>query len=411
MIADQEKLRDKALFQSELVSLKWNDILGQWIGRTNCNDTIRASFVISAIGMLNNVHLPGLPGIEDFKGHSFHTARWDYTYTGGDRFGATLDKLRSKRIGLIGTGATTIQVLPQLAASGAEVYVFQRTPSTVDERNNFETDQDWFSSIKREPGWQDERCANFDAMITGENPGSDMIQDGWTKHIFAVHEDSSSDAPFTEKLKLAEVAKMEALRARVDKVVKKKEVAEDLKAWYGRTCKRPCFNDEYLTAFNLPNVHLVHTDGQGVESVNATGVVANKRQYDLDCIIYATGFDWGTDYTARANMVITGKDGVTLKEKWRDGPSTLHGMFSRGFPNLLIFTHLQSSTAPNYTHLLKSRAFHAAWIISECMKRHIRTIEPDQDAEDAWVKKLEDLARGHLEYFRQCTPGKYSFIT
>lgn len=408
-IAEGESLRSRAFFQTEVEGITWNDSLGRWIGTTDRKDVIRARFVVSAIGILHKLHLPGIRGIEDFQGTSFHTARWDYTYTGGDRFGAPLHKLRGKRVGLIGTGASTIQALPHLAASGAEVYVFQRTPSSVDERQNLKTDKDWYASMSSKPGWQAERCANFDEIINGADPGQDMIDDGWTRHIYNLHVASNGPKEsFQERLKLADTAKMESLRNRVDAIVKNKATAEGLKAWYGRTCKRPCFNDDYLESFNFPNVHLVHTDGQGVDEVNEAGVVASGTIYELDCIIYATGFDWGNDYSARANMIITGRNGLTMSDKWRAGPKTLHGMIGRDFPNLLLFTHLQSSLAPNYTYLLSERANQAAFIISQAFKRGYRSIEPTQEAEDAWVKKLEDRARLSLEHFKQCTPGKSS---
>jgi cyclohexanone monooxygenase len=388
-------------------SITWSEESARWEGRTSRNDVIRARFVVSAIGILHKLHLPGIVGIEKFKGSSFHSARWNYDYTGGDRSGAPLDKLRSKRIGLIGTGASTIQVLPQLAASGAEVYVYQRTPSAVDERNNSETDQAWFTDMSSKPGWQDERATNFDLLFTGRETGEDMINDGWTKHIWELRRRlGGKNSNFDDLLKEREVVKMEELRQRVDSIVKDKNTADGLKAWYVRSCKRPCFNDDYLATFNLSNVHLVATNGQGVQEVTADGVVANGVEQKLDCIIYATGFDWGTDYSQRANMVITGKNGILLSEKWARGPSTFHGMISREFPNLLLFMHLQSSTSPNYTHLLKERAKHASYIISRCLQLGGRYVEPTQEAEDAWVQKLENIARSYLDHFRQCTPGK-----
>ncbi|OGE55044.1 hypothetical protein PENARI_c005G02402 [Penicillium arizonense] len=403
-IAEMEDLRPRALFQTELTAITWDQISGCWVGKTSRDDTIRARFVISAIGILHKLHLPGIPGIEDFKGHSFHSSRWDYDYTGGDRFDQPLNKLHGKRVGLVGTGASTIQALPHLAASGAEVFVFQRTPSSVDRRDNVETDQTWFSSMASKPGWQYERVNNFDAVFNGSNPGVDMVDDGWTKHIFALHDQEERES-FKERLQNVESAKMEEIRRRVDSIVHNSPTAEALKAWYNRGCKRPCFNDQFLPAFNMPNVHLVDTDGKGVESVTEQGVVAAGVEHKLDCIIYATGFDWGNDYSERANMTITGRDEITMSEKWITGPSTLHGMLGRDFPNLLLFTHLQSSTSPNYTHLLHERAQHAAYIVAETMRRNAKSVEPTQEAENAWVKTLEGIAMQHLGFFQQCTRG------
>jgi cyclohexanone monooxygenase len=404
-IATKEDLRPRALFQTEVSDITWDVDQKTWTGRTTRGDTIKARFVISTIGILHKLHLPGIPGIEDFEGHSFHSARWDYIYTGGDRYGAPLDKLNGKRVALVGTGASTIQTLPKLATSGAEVYVFQRTPSSVDQRDNVPTDKEWFSSLK--PGWQEDRCLNFDAIINGSNPQLDMIDDGWTKHVFCLHSLDTTE-PFESRLQKADFDKMAEIRARVESIVKDKATAEGLKAWYARSCKRPCFNDEYLPSFNRPNVHLVNTDGKGVQEVTKTGIVAAGVEYEMDSIIYATGFDWSNDYSERANMTIIGRNGLALSNKWVRGPSTFQGMLTRDFPNLLLFTHLQSSTSPNYTHLLSERAKQAAYIISESIKHNIKSVEPTQEAEDAWVKKLEKIAIKYLDHFKQCTPGTYS---
>ncbi|KAL4939231.1 hypothetical protein BDV06DRAFT_225202 [Aspergillus oleicola] len=403
-IAKMENLHPRALFQTEVNAITWSAGSGRWIGTTDRGDTIRARFVVSAIGILHKVHLPGIRGIENFQGHSFHSSRWDYDYTGGNRDGAPLDRLKGKRVGLVGTGASTIQALPHLAASGAEVFVFQRTPSSVDQRDNVRTDLAWFSSIACKPGWQYDRINNFDAVFNGSNPGLDMVNDGWTRHIFALH-GSEAAGTFQSRLEEVELRKMEEIRRRVDSIVKDPKTAESLKAWYKRGCKRPLFNDGYLPAFNRANVHLVDTDGKGIERVSEQGIVVGEVEHKLDCIIYATGFDWGNDYSHRANMTVTGRGGLTLTEKWADGPSTFQGMLGRDFPNLMLFTHLQSSTSPNYTHLLQERAKHAAYIISECMQRNAMTVEPTQEAEDAWVRKLEGIAIKHLDFFRQCTPG------
>jgi len=403
-IAKMNNLHSKTHFQTEVLALTWSDSLTRWIAKTSRGDTIRARFVVSAIGILHKLHLPGIAGIEHFAGHSFHSSRWDFDYTGGDRFNTPLDKIRGKRIGLVGTGASSIQALPHLARSGAEVYVFQRTPSSVDAKPNPPTDRTWFKSLKS--GWQDHRSENFERILMGEPQDIDLVNDGWTHFMIAmasIAKDSAADKD--DILKKTDIQAMEGLRTRIEKTVKDKETAEALKPWYGRLCKRPCFHEEYLDCFNYPNVHLVHTNGKGVDRISEKGVVAKGQEYELDCIIYATGFDWGTDYSQRANMTITGRGGLTLTQKWEDGPSTLHGIIGRDFPNFLTFTHLQSSTSPNYTSLLSERAKHAAYLISEAKKRGIATIEPTAEAEAAWVKKMEDVALERLGYFKECTPG------
>ena len=411
-IAEQGNFRPRAFFQTEVTALKWSDALSRWIAGTTRGDCIRAKFVVSAIGILHKLHLPGIAGIENFKGDSFHSARWDYNITGGDRHGAKLDKLTGKRVALIGTGASTIQVLPHLTKSGAEVYVFQRTPSSVDERVITPTDEAWYKTLQ--PGWQADRINNFDAVFSGAPADTDLVDDGWTELPYSISKSLGTDNSATERekrYKEAELKKMEQLRARIQHIVKDTAISEGLKPWYGRNCKRPCFHNDYLPCFNQPNVHLVNTDGKGVARVTSDSVESNGKEYPVDCIIYATGFEWATDFSQRANMVITGRGNQTLSEKWKDGPYTYQGMMSRGFPNLLIFTHLQSSTSPNYTGLLNERAKHAAYIISETLKRGKDFVEPTQEAEDEWVKKLEGVASQYLEYFKACTPGEKSQST
>jgi cyclohexanone monooxygenase len=260
------------------------------------------------------------------------------------------------------------------------------------------------------PGWQEHRTHNFDSIICGTPQDVDAVNDGWTQfmqRMFALAKDSN--APKDDILKKVDIATMNTIRSRIEKIVKDPETAEALKPWYGRLCKRPCFHNEYLECFNYPNVHLVHTDGKGVEGVTEHGVKALGKEYPLDAIIYATGFDWGTDYSQRANMTVTGRGGLTLTEKWETGPSTLHGIIGRDFPNFLTFTHLQSSTSPNYTHLLSERAKQAAYLVSESQKRGIKTLEPTVDAEARWVKKIEDIAIQRLGYYKECTPGEFFF--
>ena len=133
-----------------------------------------------AIGSLSRPKLPGIPGLEDFAGHSFHTSRWDYAYTGGDSRG-NLAGLRDKRVGVIGTGATGVQCIPFVGQSAEHLYVFQRTPSSIDERGNSPTDPEWAASL--EPGWQQERIDNFGILVSGGFQEVDLVSDGWTDII------------------------------------------------------------------------------------------------------------------------------------------------------------------------------------------------------------------------------------
>src|SRR4051812_28699428 len=251
-------LYPRALFQTIINDIAWDDEAKRWTVSTSRGDTLRARFVVIAGGILHKAKLPGIPGIEDFQSEAFHTSRWDYAYTGGSNR-EPMDKLHDKRVGIIGTGATAIQAVPRLAAAAKELFVFQRTPSAVGVRGNRPTDVEWFKSL--EPGWQAERIHNFTLAVTGGQPEHDMVDDGWTKAMWVDTKRMGATPEETAAIEREDCETMEGSRRRIGEIVEDPETAEKLKPWYGKMCKRVCFHDEYLPTFNRPNVHLVDTDG------------------------------------------------------------------------------------------------------------------------------------------------------
>ncbi len=416
-IAEQYDLYRDVLFQTEVTGMVWNEDDRRWTVSTNRGDAIRARFVIMANGPLHRPKLPGIPGIESFEGHTFHTSRWDYDYTGGDSTGG-LTKLADKRVGIIGTGATAVQAVPHLGEAAKQLYVFQRTPSSIDVRGDRPTDPEWASSL--EPGWHKYRMENFNTLVSGEFASEDLVKDGWTEIIRNLSiiarkgqiEDLSSsgrNVDPAELIQLADFKKMESVRARVDDVVADPETAEALKPYYNQFCKRPCFHDEYLATFNRSNVELVNTDGKGVERITAKGVVANGIEYELDCIVFATGFEVGTSYARRAGYDITGSAGRTLEEKWSEkGARTLHGMTVNEFPNCFIFSNIQSGLTANYPHALAEQGVHAAYILAEARKRGVTRIEATVDAEEAWTEQILEAVLDRRKFQEECTPGYYN---
>ncbi|KXG45852.1 uncharacterized protein PGRI_047080 [Penicillium griseofulvum] len=401
---------DKALFQTELSALDWNEDTGRWVGTTNRNDQIRAKFVATASGPLHNAKIPRIPGSETFKGHSFHTNRWDYNYTGGDTTG-NLDKISDKRIGIIGTGATAVQAIPHLAEGAKHLYVFQRTPSSIDVRNNRPTDPEWVASLT--PGWQKRRMENFNTIVTGGQADEDMVNDNWTDIIRRLSVLGGKDQPtalpdMAALRQLADFQKMEQIRARVDSIVHDKSTADKLKPWYNQFCKRPCFHDTYLPTFNRPNVTLVDTEGQGVEKITKDGIIAGGKFYELDCIIYATGFEYSVNHSNRSGLAIRGREGLELSEKWKNGASTLHGLHSKGFPNLYIVSLLQSGLTPNLTHMLDEQAIHIAYVTSCCMEKGINVLDTAAEAEEKWVQTIVELGKLQQDFVKECTPGYYN---
>jgi cation diffusion facilitator CzcD-associated flavoprotein CzcO len=410
-IARHFHLYDDICLQTQVKGLHWDDARQRWCIRTDRGDDMRARFVIMSNGPLNRPKLPGIPGIRDYRGHTFHTSRWDYDYTGGSPAGG-LHKLADKRVGIIGTGATAVQCVPHLGASAKALYVFQRTPSSVDVRDNRRTDPEWAASLQS--GWQRERMENFNTLTSGGVVEKDLIQDGWTetiRNLISMAKFRGTGVDWNDVPKLMEIAdfqKMNQIRARVDSIVKDKATAEALKPWYRQFCKRPCFHDDYLPTFNLDNVHLIDTDGHGVERITETGVVANGVEYEVDCIVFATGFEVGTEYTRRSGYDVVGRDGLTLSAKWADGFRSLHGYTTHGFPNLFIVGNSQSAATTNFPHAMDESAQHFRYVIKKCIDEGIASIEPSQQAEDAWVDHIIGISRFNEDFLASCTPGYYN---
>ena len=401
-----------ALFQTHVSEIRWDANAARWIVGTQRGDRLLARFVVVANGPLSRPKLPGISGIRDFEGEKFHTSRWNYDYTGGDTTGG-LTKLADKRVGVIGTGATAVQCVPHLGEAAEHLYVFQRTPSSIDERRNQPTDPAWVESLR--PGWQQERIANFSTLVSGGFCEEDMVNDGWTDIIrnlvglAAQSGDSDASPEEMERLvELADFQKMEEIRARVDRIVSDPATAEALKPWYRQFCKRPCFHDEYLATFERENVTLVDTEGQGVERITRSGVVVGGREIPLDCLIFATGFEVGTDYSRRADCEIVGREGRSLTEAWKNGVRTLHGLMSHGFPNCFLMGGLQSGVTPNFTELYDAQSQHIAYIVREASQRSLDRVEASQDAEADWVRTIEESSLGSADFNESCTPGYYN---
>jgi cation diffusion facilitator CzcD-associated flavoprotein CzcO len=410
------RLYDQALLQTAVSELRWDEAARNWIVSTSRGDRFTAQYVAMANGPLSRPKLPGIPGINDFKGHTFHTSRWDYAYTGGDSSGG-LTGLKDKRVGIIGTGATAIQCVPHLGEWARELYVFQRTPSSVDVRNNAPTDPEWAASLT--PGWQRRRQDNFNILVAGGDQDEDLVHDGWTdifrnvtgtaaKQISRKLGRHLTGAERAEVMALADYRKMNQVRARVDALVEDPETAALLKPWYRQFCKRPCFHDEYLQTFNRPNVHLVDTGGKGVQSLTEHGVVANGREYEVDCLIFATGFEVGTSYTRRAGYEIIGREGRTLTDHWAEGLRTLHGLTSHGFPNCFFLGFTQTAITISVPQALREQSEHVAYMVSHARKTGAKVLEPTPEAEDAYVEEVRSLARAGQRFYTECTPGYYN---
>ena len=440
-IAEKYELADKALFQTEVTATEWQEKACRWRVTTSLGDELAARFVVHANGPLNRPKLPAIEGIGNFKGHTFHTSRWDYAYTGGSSSG-DLRGLADKKIAIIGTGATAIQCVPHVGASAAQLYVFQRTPSSVEVRNNGDTDAAWLQG--QDEGWHDERRRNFETLLAGKPVKRDLVSDGWTDAFKLLVGGLRDKAPsrarlvlwalgglaspklyknglkkyltnkamqfmnLAEEMEIADFHKMQGIRDRVDNVVDDAGTAEALKPYYRLFCKRPCFHDDYLATFNRPNVHLVDTQGRGVALITENAVEFDDVAYEVDCIIFATGFEVGTDYARRAGYQINGVDGLTISDKWADGMASFHGLHVRGFPNAFFFGPSQAGFSANFTYALDEQSRHVAYIVSHLRQSGKRRSEASAKAETAWVAEIIEKARDAEAFQEACTPGYYN---
>lgn len=404
-------LQSTAMFQSSVDRLTWNESSKHWDvgiaqkpkGGTPCSINISADYVILANGLLNNAKVPKTEGSEKFRGSMFHSARWQYEVTGGTSAVPDMTKLQDKKVGIIGTGASAIQIVPQLAKWSKELYVFQRTPSSVNPRNNGATDPEvWKNKVATRPGWQRERNFNYFSHVGNRDPKPevDMVDDGWTHmpSYSALIGGPSYNVTMQNvqehvgKLYALDKPHQDAVRRRAAEIVTDQETAKALQPFYHGWCKRPCFHDEYLPAFNQPNVHLIDTDGKGIDRIDESGIVANNAHYDLDILIWGTGFQSPGvgSAAARADIALKGRNGLSLDEHYKKGMSTLHGVTSREFPNLFWPGPYQTGASPNQMFLLETLSTHVAYIISESEKRagdEKAIIEPTSEGEEAWAMR------------------------
>ena len=384
-IAKKYNLYELAVFQTTVTSTIWHEEEQMWHLTTDRGDSMKARFVICANGTLSKPKLSKVAGMESFKGHSFHTSRWDYDYTKQD-----LSGLEDKVVGIIGTGATAVQAIPGLGAASKELYVFQRTPSSIDIRDDWPTDPNWARKLK--PGWQAKRRAR---AITGPQ-------------LTEAQQAERAAMSREEKIKRQENANIDymiRIHTRIDKIVKDKATADALKPWYMFMCKRPCFHNDYLPTYNRSNVHLVDTHGKGITAITEKGPVFEGTQYELDLLIYATGFE--VQKTGIYNQ-IKGELGLDLNDKYADGIRTLLGIHSQGYPNLFIMGGYQASFQFNLTDMLQTQGDHIAACIDYTRRHGHQSIDVTPEAEEWWVQEVIQH-RGKTTRNQDCTPGYYNF--
>ena len=420
----------KGAFRTRAKSCVWDEGAKRWITKLEQNRgpegilemAIRSQFIINANGVINYPKAP--KGLENYQGDVVHTARWDYGLTGGSPENPTLTGLQGKRVGVVGTGTTAIQVVPELSKWAKELYVFQRTPSSVAERGQRPTDpEEWRTKIATGPRWHIKRNENFNDCLSGNAGGENLVNDQWTKMkgykalIGGPHKTlTMEDIPnYIGMIMALDYEHSNSTRERVDAIITKDKVtAESLKAWYPGWCKRPAFHDDYLPTFNKPNVHLVDTDGKGVSGSTATGLLVGDKEYPIDVLILSTGYRSEAKYMAdpamTSNMTFHGRGGKSISEKWQtNGPSTLHGVISNGFPNLFLTGPMQTGAAANFAHSQDILAQHVAYLAARAVERggDNAEIESSVEAEEGWTGLIMAGALC-LAGLGICTPGSYN---
>jgi cation diffusion facilitator CzcD-associated flavoprotein CzcO len=408
-VAGRFDLVDDALFHTGVTGAEWDEVAARWRIYTDRGDEVRCRWYVLAVGILNLLKLPTIPGMEEFAGRSFHTARWDYDYTGGGP-GEALTRLGDKSVALVGTGASGIQCVPPLAEAAKHLYVFQRTPSAIGERGNRPTDSDFADGLK--PKWQRDRMDNFQAIIMGRPVEADLVDDGWTQDYAATR-----NVPRREGMTIEEYMRsaeevdfgvMEAHRRRVEELVTDPATAEILKPYYRYLCKRPCFHDEYLPALNNANVTVIDCPA-GMERITERGPVVDGQEYEVDCIVYGTGFEAElTPLYRRVGHQIVGRGGVTLAEKWADGAASLFGMMSRGFPNMFVMPApgQQAVVTVNYTQLAVLGAEFIGGVVGLLEQRDVEVSDVAADAEEAWTKEIVGSFVDASSIMSACTPSR-----
>ncbi|KAL5355548.1 hypothetical protein BJX96DRAFT_184154 [Aspergillus floccosus] len=411
-------LERRSHLSTEITSATWDESIFRWRVQTSHNDHFVAQFLVMATGTFHEPKLPGIPGMAKFKRDHFHSGRWNYDITGGDEEG-NMTKLANKTVGIIGTGASAIQLVPKLAQNAKKLYVFQRTPSSIQFRDNRLYDAKALR-VSLRPGWQTQRMSEFADILTGTIVDRDCDSlDGLEEMTMRalVKEAAEANVPLQpeqipELMQLADLRLMERIRRQVDETVKDPATAAKLKPWYSFMCKRPAFHNDYLAAFNRPNVELVDTDGEGVSYLTERGVVAAGKEYEVDLLVYSTGFDFDVEasFYRRTGIRMIGAKGRTFDEKWDEkGPSTLFGVHIREFPNLLYVGPVQSGVTANWTHTTYAVGEHVAEFVAKALQeKRFQAFEPTEEAEEEWGRKNEEGSEMRLQFAQTCPPGYYN---
>ncbi|HMJ99086.1 MAG TPA: NAD(P)/FAD-dependent oxidoreductase [Reyranella sp.] len=407
-VADRFDLRRDIRFETRVTQARFDETAHAWTVETDKGDRVTARFVITAMGYLSSPNTPKIPGLEDFKGPTYHTGNWPHE---GVDFSA-------KTVGMIGTGSSAIQSIPIIAQQARHLTVFQRTANYMVPAHNKPLDPAYVSDVKANYEAMRRRARKMPAGIDfAFNPASAIETDeAERRRLFEERWNYGGlgfMGSFSDLLLNAESNRTAAdfVRAKIRDVVKDPELAEKLTPTNVIGCKRLCVDTGYWETFNQPHVTLVDVSDEPIERVTADGLRAKGRDYTFDCLVLATGFDAMTGALLRVDF--RGCGGVSLQDKWKEGPKSYLGLTLAGFPNLFTITGPGSPSV--LTNMLPSIEQHVEWI-AECIDymraKGATSIEPSREAEEAWVGHVGEAAGGTLRstcsswYVGANIPGK-----
>jgi cation diffusion facilitator CzcD-associated flavoprotein CzcO len=407
-VVDRFDLRRDIQLNTRVTSAVFDEGAGCWHVETEDGSRASARFCIMATGCLSSVNMPKIKGRDTFRGLMLHTGSWPH-----ERVDFT-----GRRVGVVGTGSSGLQSIPIIAGEAAHLFVFQRTPTYSVPAHNHALDPSEQRRVKgdygtlRRTGSQmpfgfDTRSNEKLAVEATPEERRAEYEDRW-RHGGLPFLGAYADLLFSQE---ANDTAGEFIRGKIREIVRDPKVAEMLIPTQVVGCKRLCVDTGYYQTFNRPNVTLVDVSRAPIEEITPHGLRTRDAEYELDCIVFATGFDAMTGALLRID--IRGRGGVTLARKWAEGPRTYLGLATAGFPNLFIITGPGSPSV--LSNMVPSIEQHVNWIgccLAHMRERGAARIEPHVDAEDAWVAHVNEVADGTLYptcnswYLGSNIPGK-----
>jgi cation diffusion facilitator CzcD-associated flavoprotein CzcO/acetyl esterase/lipase len=397
-VADRFDLRRDIELNTRVAQARYDEERSVWHVTTDDGAQYSATYCVMACGCLSTPHRPAIDGLDDFEGAWYHSARWPHDGV----------ELAGKRVGVIGTGSTGIQLVPQLAEQARHLYVFQRTPNFSMPAHNRPLDPEAVRAIKAEyrerralareslsgiPNSHPDALAQRSALEAGPEERQRAYEQGWANGgigaITLAFNDIIVDAAANETA-------ADFVRDKIREIVRDPATAEALCPTIDPIgTKRICVDTDYYTTYNRDDVTLVDVRSAPIERLTRSGLETTSGEYELDVIVFATGFDAMTG--ALLEIDLRGRDGRPLKDKWADGPRTYLGLATAGFPNLFLVTGPGSPSV--LSNMVLSIEQHVDWIV-DCIghlrERGLATIEAEPGAEDAWVAHVNEVADATL---------------